>query len=72
VDALRDADALLIATEWREFKSPDFEQMRKLLKHPLVFDGRNLFDPHLMAELGIEYYGIGRGQGIPVQLPSNA
>jgi UDPglucose 6-dehydrogenase len=51
-DALRDADALLIVTEWREFKSPDFEQMRALLKQPLIFDGRNLFDPPWSAASG--------------------
>ncbi|MBN8449626.1 MAG: UDP-glucose/GDP-mannose dehydrogenase family protein [Candidatus Accumulibacter sp.] len=50
-DALRDADALLIVTEWRAFKSPDFEQMRALLKEPLIFDGRNLFDPALVRGL---------------------
>ena len=61
-DALRDADALLIATEWREFKSPDFEQMRALLKQPLIFDGRNLFDPALVRSLGLEYHAIGRGE----------
>jgi UDPglucose 6-dehydrogenase len=60
-DALREADALLIATEWREFKSPDFEQMRTLLLQPLVFDGRNLFDPALVRSFGIEYHAIGRG-----------
>jgi len=59
-DALRDADALLIATEWREFKSPDFEQMRVLLKEALIFDGRNLFDPALVRGQGIEYHAIGR------------
>ena len=61
-DALRDADALLIVTEWREFKSPDFEQMRALLKQPLIFDGRNLFDPALVRSLGLEYHAIGRGE----------
>jgi UDPglucose 6-dehydrogenase len=60
-DALRDADALLVVTEWREFKSPDFEQMRALLKQPLIFDGRNLFDPALVRSLGLEYHAIGRG-----------
>jgi hypothetical protein len=49
-------------TEWREFKSPDFEQMRALLKQPLIFDGRNLFDPALVHSLGIEYHAIGRGE----------
>ncbi len=61
-DALRDADALLIVTEWRAFKSPDFEQMRALLKQPLIFDGRNLFDPALVRSLGLEYHAIGRGE----------
>jgi len=63
-DALRDADALLIATEWREFKSPDFERIRALLKQPVIFDGRNLFDPQMMRELGIDYHGIGRGASV--------
>ncbi|KFB65963.1 UDP-glucose/GDP-mannose dehydrogenase family protein [Candidatus Accumulibacter vicinus] len=63
-EALQDADALLIATEWREFKSPDFEQIRALLKQPLIFDGRNLFDPVLVRSLGIEYHGVGRGEGV--------
>jgi len=67
-DALRDADALLIVTEWRAFKSPDFEQMRALLKQPLIFDGRNLFDPALVRSLGLEYHAIGRG-GAPGEAP---
>lgn len=60
--ALADADALVIVTEWKEFRSPDFEDMRSALRNPLVFDGRNLFQPALMKQLGIEYHGIGRGQ----------
>jgi UDPglucose 6-dehydrogenase len=58
--ALIESDALLIVTEWRQFKSPDFEQIRDTLKQPVVFDGRNLYDPTLMKEFGIEYRGIGR------------
>ncbi len=58
--ALRGADALLIVTEWREFKSPDFEKIKSLLKESVVFDGRNLYDVSLMASMGIEYHGIGR------------
>ncbi len=54
------ADALLIATEWKEFKSPDFDAIREQLKQPVVFDGRNLYDPTLMQSMGIEYSGIGR------------
>jgi UDPglucose 6-dehydrogenase len=60
LEVLPDADALLIATEWKEFKSPDFDAIRQLLRHPVVFDGRNLYDPAYMSSLGIEYSGIGR------------
>jgi len=58
--ALSGSDALVIVTEWRQFKSPDFEQIRDTLKQPVVFDGRNLYDPVLMKEFGIDYRGIGR------------
>jgi UDPglucose 6-dehydrogenase len=60
MDALKDADALTIVTEWKAFRSPDFDQVRTLLKAPVVFDGRNLFEPEVMADIGFEYYGIGR------------
>jgi UDPglucose 6-dehydrogenase len=63
-EALQGADALLIVTEWREFKSPDFDSIRTLLKTPLVIDGRNLFEPELMRSQGIEYQAIGRGESI--------
>ena len=59
-EALEGADALVIVTEWKEFRSPDFEAIRTALRQPLVFDGRNLFEPALMKSLGIEYHGIGR------------
>ncbi|MFC5472716.1 UDP-glucose dehydrogenase family protein [Paraherbaspirillum soli] len=59
-DALQDADALVIVTEWKTFRSPDFDQVRKCLKAPIVFDGRNLYEPDVMREIGFEYYGIGR------------
>jgi UDPglucose 6-dehydrogenase len=59
-EALPGADALLIVTEWKEFKSPDFDAVRSQLKQPVVFDGRNLYDPALMRSMGIEYRGIGR------------
>jgi UDPglucose 6-dehydrogenase len=61
IAAASDADALLIVTEWREFRSPDFDALRERLRQPVIFDGRNLFDPHQMAALGFEYHGIGRG-----------
>lgn len=59
VAALDGADALVLVTEWREFKSPDFDAMRARLTAPVFFDGRNLFDPALMRSLGIEYHAIG-------------
>ncbi len=58
--ALDDADALIIVTEWKAFRSPDFEQIKARLKNAIVFDGRNLFEPAQMAANGIEYHGIGR------------
>jgi UDPglucose 6-dehydrogenase len=59
-DVLNQADALLIATEWAEYRSPDFERMQKLLNNPLIFDGRNLYTLDNMTELGFTYYSIGR------------
>jgi UDPglucose 6-dehydrogenase len=58
--ALDGADALAIVTEWREFRSPDFGAIKARLKTPVIFDGRNLYDPAQLRELGIEYYPIGR------------
>ena len=62
VDALDGADALIIVTEWKEFRSPDFDDMKKRLKSPVVFDGRNLYDPAVMRDSGIEYFSVGRPQ----------
>jgi UDPglucose 6-dehydrogenase len=59
-DALAGADALVIITEWLVYRNPDFERMRSLLTSPLVFDGRNLYDPDRMTRLGFEYHAIGR------------
>ncbi len=59
-EALRGADALLILTEWNEFRRPDFGRMKQLLKSPLIFDGRNLYEPAEMHELGFTYHSIGR------------
>ena len=64
--AVQGADALLIATEWREFRTPDFEALKAALKQPLVLDGRNLYEPALMQALGIDYLGVGRGALRPV------
>lgn len=63
-EALDGADLLAIATEWQEFRSPDFNQVKEKLEDPVIFDGRNLYDPALMTTLGITYYGIGRGESI--------
>ena len=54
------ADALLVVTEWKEFRTPDFDRIKAALKQPVVFDGRNIWEPALMKTLGIEYHGIGR------------
>ena len=59
-DALQDADALIIVTEWKAFKSPDFHDIKARLKQAVIFDGRNLFEPASVTALGIEYHGIGR------------
>ena len=59
-DALKGADALAIVTEWNEFREPDFGKMRKLLKSPVIFDGRNIYSPATMKEQGFTYYSIGR------------
>ena len=61
-EAALGADALLIATEWKEFRSPDYDRLKTLLLQPLIFDGRNLYDPALMQRLGFEYFAIGRGR----------
>ena len=58
--ALQNADALVIVTEWKEFRSPDFNDIKKALKNPVIFDGRNLYDPKFVREQGIEYFAIGR------------
>jgi UDPglucose 6-dehydrogenase len=59
-DALQGADALVLVTEWKEFRNPDFDGIKAALKAPLIFDGRNIYDPQLMKLQGIEYHGIGR------------
>jgi UDPglucose 6-dehydrogenase len=61
-DAVRGADALAIVTEWQEFRSPDFERLRELLKTPVIFDGRNLYDPAMVGRFGLTYYAVGRGK----------
>ena len=63
-DALTGADALLVVTEWKEFRNPDFEAIKTTLKQPLIFDGRNIYDPALMRMHGIDYHGIGRAAAV--------
>jgi len=61
-EALKGADALIVVTEWRHFASPDFDLIKKSLKQPVIFDGRNLYDPQYLAKAGFDYYAIGRGK----------
>ena len=61
---LQDADALIIATEWRVFRSPNFALVKNLLKSPVIFDGRNIYEPQRMKKLGFTYYAIGRGDSL--------
>ncbi len=65
-EALQGADALALVTEWQEFRSPDFELIRDALKHPVVFDGRNVYDPAFVTSFGLRYFAIGRGEPLPV------
>lgn len=64
--ALEGADALVVATEWNEFRRPDWEKVRSLLKQPVIFDGRNLYDPETMARRGFDYHSVGRPHYAPV------
>jgi UDPglucose 6-dehydrogenase len=59
-DTVTGADALLVVTEWPEFRTPEFDKISVLLKNKVIFDGRNVFDPEQMAELGFDYFSIGR------------
>jgi len=60
-EALVGADALLLVTEWKEFRNPDFDRIKAALKQPVIFDGRNIYEPALMRLHGIEHHGVGRG-----------
>ena len=62
--ALQGADALVVITEWKQFRSPDFAKLKAALKDAAVFDGRNLYDPAEIEAAGLAYYGIGRGRSI--------
>src|SRR5262249_25477091 len=63
-EAARGADALAIVTEWQEFRSPDFERLKEILKAPVIFDGRNLYDPAMVSRFGLTYHAIGRGKSL--------
>ncbi|CAN5897975.1 UDP-glucose/GDP-mannose dehydrogenase family protein [soil metagenome] len=60
LDAIEGADALVLVTEWNEFRFPDFDRIKKALKEPVIFDGRNVYDPRTMGELGFTYHSVGR------------
>jgi UDPglucose 6-dehydrogenase len=59
-DTLENADALIICTEWKQFRSPDFDKLGRLLKDKVIFDGRNMYSPKLVKQSGLQYYAIGR------------
>ncbi|MEK7842556.1 MAG: UDP-glucose/GDP-mannose dehydrogenase family protein, partial [Deltaproteobacteria bacterium] len=59
-EVVKGADAIAVITEWNEFRRPNFEKMKRLMKTPVIFDGRNIYDPKEMRHLGFTYYGIGR------------
>src|SRR4051812_34368065 len=63
LDAVKDAEALILATEWKEFSNVDFAEVKKNMHTPLIFDGRNLFDPETMAQFGFTYHAVGRAGG---------
>ncbi len=59
-ETLRNADAMILLTEWKEFRSPDFDELKKQMKHPIIFDGRNQFKDEFLKKLGLEYHQIGK------------
>ena len=59
-DCLQDADALLVVTEWQLFRTPDFNRVKDEMRAPVVFDGRNIYSPQQLRDLGFTYYGVGR------------
>ena len=59
-EVVNGVDALVVITEWNEFRRPNFEKVKSLMKTPVIFDGRNIYDPHEMRSMGFTYYGIGR------------
>lgn len=72
IAALDGADALLLVTEWKQFHNPDFKLIRETLRYPLIIDGRNLYDPQQLQDLGIAYHGIGRRNTLAVRAEAQA
>jgi UDPglucose 6-dehydrogenase len=78
MDALNGVDALLVLTEWKNFHNPDFQAMKRTMRTPYILDGRNLYNPEALADLGIAYQGIGRRNDLaslpvdPIQTESTA
>jgi UDPglucose 6-dehydrogenase len=70
MEALHDVDALLVLTEWKNFHNPDFQAMKRFMRSPYILDGRNLYNPEALADLGIAYQGIGRRNDL-VNLPAD-
>ncbi|MCH7982171.1 MAG: hypothetical protein IID59_11790, partial [Proteobacteria bacterium] len=62
--ALEGADALVILTEWQEFRSPDFQSLKEQLADAVIFDGRNLYEPAAVSKFGLQYYAMGRGSSV--------
>jgi UDPglucose 6-dehydrogenase len=60
IAACQEADALIVVTEWKEFRSPDFDSLRRHLREPVIFDGRNLYEPDVVRDAGFEHFSIGR------------
>ncbi len=71
-DCLKGADALIVCTDWDDFKNPDFEAVKRLMKEPVIFDGRNLYRPEQMREAGFVYHSVGREPVIPEPAPATA
>ena len=67
LEALEDADAMLLLTEWNEFRRPNFEKIKDLMKHAVIFDGRNQYDGKRLAKKGFEYYCIGKKPELPAK-----
>ena len=68
MQALEGADALMVLTEWKNFHNPDFEAMKAVMRTPFILDGRNLYNPEALSELGMAYQGVGRRNDLALQM----